>query len=495
MRIIAVRPYLGILLGLAFSVVVSACMVDDQPYDLVIANARIIDPETRYDAIGYVGVRDGQIAEISDQPLDAEHIIDATGHVLAPGFIDVHTHSPTPLAARFAVLDGVTTQLDLEAGAYPVREYGFMFADGAPINYGASVSHLAIRIKVIEGRDQAYLFTAKGGVMPGPAMTEIATAQQIEDMRGLLEDGLRAGGLGIGLLLDYISGAVSDAELRMVLEVAGQYKVPVAVHVRRGLPGDPTGLREIIALAEETGAPVMICHIAHSAMQAVGDWLAEIDAANARGANIVVDNLGYAAGGTAIGADVFNRDWQKIFNISYGDVQWTETGEWLTEARWNHYRKTNPAGMINHHYVKEQWMETALSWPRTMVSTDVTPSFSTDKLTNPNIAGTFSRLIGTYARDRGLMDLSQALTRTSLNQALWLETAAPEFAQKGRIQIGTDADLVIFDPNIINSQADYGDPYQASRGIHYVVVAGEIVVAEGKIRAGVLPGQRIGNPN
>lgn len=468
-----------------------SCSPEEQAYDIVIANARIIDPETHYDAIGYVGLLNGVIAEIGPDELAGREVIDATGHVLAPGFIDVHTHSPTALGARFAILDGVTTQLDLEAGAFPVAAYGYLFADGSLVNYGASVSHLAVRIKVMEGRDQAYLFTPSGGIMPSQAMTQIASEAQILAMRGLLAEGLEAGGLGIGLLLDYLSPAVSDQELRMVMEVAAQYRAPVAVHVRRGLPGDPAGLLEIIAIAEETGAPVMICHVAHSAMHAVGQWLDEIDAANARGANIVVDNLAYAAGGTAIGADVFNRDWQKIFNISYEDVQWTETGEWLTEERWKHFRKTNPAGMINHHYVKEEWMETALVWPKAMVSTDVTPSFSTDRLTNPNIAGTFSRLIGTYARDRALLDLSQALARTSLNQALWLEEVAPLFAKKGRVQVGADADLVIFDPQTINGQADYGKPYQASRGIHYVIVAGQVVVANGAVVNDITPGRRL----
>jgi hypothetical protein len=484
------RFFGGALVALFAVVLVVACFPPRQ-YDLVIAGGRVIDPETQFDAIAHVGIIDDRIVKISETPLQGEVLIDASGAIVAPGFIDIHSHSPTPLGAYYAVMDGVTTQLDLEAGAFPVSDYGYMLADGAVLNYGASVSHMAIRIKVIEGRDQPYLFSAKGAVMPGDAFTRQATPAEIEAMRGLLEEGLRAGGLGIGLLLDYMTSAVSDAELQMIFEVAAAFNAPIAVHVRRGLPGDPAGLREILALAEATGAPVMICHIGHSAMQAVGDWLAEIDAATARGARIITENLSYAAGGTAIGADVFGRDWRKIFNIDYSDVQWTETGEWLTKERWEYFRKTNPAGMINHHYVKEAWMETAFKWPRMMVSSDVTPSFTRDRLANPNIAGTFGRFLGHYVRERQLMSWPEALARTSLLQAQWLETIAPAFKRKGRLQEGADADIVIFDPEAIRETADYGRPYQESRGISWLVVAGRPLVEKGALVPERFPGQRI----
>ena len=305
---------------------ITACQ-QPETYDLVISNGRVIDPETKLDAIRSIGIRDGVIAEISRGPLNGDKTVDASRLVVAPGFIDIHTHSPTPIGVKFALLDGVTTQLDLEAGAYPVSAYGYLLEGKSPINFGNSVSHMAIRVKVMQGQDAPYLFSPEGGIVPGAAFSERATPAQIERMREMLELGLASGGIGIGVLLDYMTLAVSDRELEMIFEVAGAHKAPIAIHVRRGMPGDPLGLREVIALAERTGAPVMICHITHSAMHAVGDWLAEIDAANRRGANITAETLTYAAGGTAISADVFDRDWRKIFNIDYNDVQWTATGE------------------------------------------------------------------------------------------------------------------------------------------------------------------------
>lgn len=488
-----IRPVRFIILGLAATALMSACDETPDPvtYDLVIQDGRVMDPDTGLDAVKTIGITDGQIATIGDNPLRGTTVIDAAGFIIAPGFIDIHAHSPTPLGVKYQALDGVTTQLDLEAGAFPIQDYGFMIDGRSPLNFGNSVSHLAVRTQVIEGRSSPYLFTADGPMVPGAAFVKPASPADIDTMRALLNDGLDQGGIGIGVLLDYISDAVSEEELRMIFEVAADRNAPVTVHVRRGRPGDARGLTEVIALAEQTGAPLLICHITHSAMQALPNWLALIDAANARGANITTETLSYAAGGTSIGAAVFRRDWQSIFNITYEDVQWTATGEWLTETTFKSYQASDPGGMINHHYVSEDWIETALRWPGMMVSSDVTPAMSEDVLANPNLAGTFSRFIGHYARDREVVSLMDALAKSSLYQAQWLETVAPAFSRKGRIQIGMDADLVVFDLALIQAKADYGTPYQASEGIMSVIVDGVRVAQDGALIDGATPGQRI----
>jgi N-acyl-D-aspartate/D-glutamate deacylase len=466
-----------------------------EQYDVVIANGRVIDPETHLDARKHIGIRDGTIVAISEQPLKSEITIDATDLVVAPGFIDVHSHSPTILGQHFNVLDGVTTQLDLEAGSYPVSFYGEHLRAGAAINYGSSVGHFAVRIKVLEGIDQPYIFAGdKTVVMGSPAWMQEATPEQIEQMRLLLHKGLDEGGLGIGVLLDYMTEAVSDAELAMLFDVAGAREVPIYVHVRRGYTGDPAGLIEVIELAKSTQAALFVCHISHNAMGRIGDWLTMIDEANQAGANITTETLSYAAGGTSIGADVFRRrDWQAIFDISYEDVQWVATGEWLTKESWEKYSQEQPAGAVNHHYVKEQWVETALQWPRMMVSTDALPAVDTRIPTNPNIAGTFARLLGHYVRDQNVIGLHEALAKVSLYQAQWMEQAAPLFKRKGRIQMGADADIVIFDAKTISANADYGDPYQPSTGIEHVLVAGQQVVKNGVHLEQVYAGKKLLN--
>jgi len=468
----------------------------DQEYDLVIRGGRVIDPETQLDAVRDVGISGGTIATVSVKPLSGKQFIDAGGLVVAPGFIDVHSHTPSLLGQHMNLLDGVTTQLDLEAGAFPISFYGEHYRGGAQLNYGSSVGHFAIRMKVIDNVDQPYAFVGhQMAKMGGDAWMIPASPKQIEAMRLLVNQGLDEGGLGIGVLLDYMTAAVSEAELRMLFEVASERQVPIYVHVRRGYTGDPAGLVEVIELAKETRAPLFVCHITHNAMGRIDDWLAMIDRANAEGANITTETLSYAAGGTSISADVFRRrDWQKIFDITYEDVQWVATGEWLTKETWEKYAREEPAGMVNHHYVKEDWMITAMKWPRMMISTDALPALDLDIMANPNVAGTFSRVLGHYVRDTGVLSLHQALAKMSLFQAQWMEQASPAFKTKGRLQEGADADIVIFDPDTVAAQAVYGDPYQKPIGIQHVVVGGRQVVENSVRIEGRYPGRKLLGP-
>ncbi|MAV74315.1 MAG: D-glutamate deacylase [Halieaceae bacterium MED-G27] len=462
-------------------------------YDTVILKGRVIDPETEFDQIANLGIKDGQIAVITSETIVGSQTIDASGRVVSPGFIDIHSHTPTRLGEHLNILDGITTQLDLEAGAWPPTEYGDHYIGGAQLNYGSSVGHFAVRHAVMEGRVHSYFFTEDGFInTTGPTWTEGASAEQIEQMRIRLIQGLEEGGLGIGVLLDYMTDAVSESELQMIFETAASVAKPVYIHVRRGMPGDPNGLDEAIALAEATGAPTMICHITHSAMGGINEWLAKIDEANARGAHITTETLSWLAGGTAISADVFrNRDWRAIFNIDYEDVQWVPTGEWLDEERFLRYQRDYPGSSVNHHYVKEAWLLDALKWPDMMVSTDALPAFDLDVKTNPNIAGTFSHFLGRYVRDLGVMPLMEGLRRITLLPAQWLELSSDAFAKKGRLQVGADADIVVFDPDTIAAEAAYGDPYQPSVGISTVLVGGRLVASEGRRIEGRYPGKHI----
>ena len=479
--------HLLLLMGFLFAPLVGA------DYDLVIANGRVIDPETKFDGVRHIGITDGSIKYISLVPLVGDKVINAEGLVVAPGFIDIHSHTPTQLGQRMNLLDGVTTQLDMEAGSFPVDFFGQSYKGGAQLNYGASVAHYAVRSKVMEGIKTEYLIGSTDPFrMNGDSWIKPANKQQIEAMRLMIHQGIDNGGLGIGVLLDYLTSAVSEAELSMLFEVAGERQVPIHVHVRRGYTGDPAGLIEVVNLAKKTKAPLFVVHVTHNAMGLVNEWLQMIDDANQAGANIATETLSYAAGGTSISADVFrNRDWQAMFDITYEDVQWVATGEWLTKETWQQYAEQQPMGSVNHHYVKEEWMKTALSWPRMMVATDALPAISLGVKTNPNVAGTFSRVLGHYVRETKLLSLSDGLARMSLYQAQWLAQSSIAFDKKGRIQKGSDADIVIFDAKTVSANAVYGDPYQPPTGIPYVIVGGQLVVEEGVVVEGIYPGRRI----
>ena len=477
--------------------------VQEPAYDLVIRNGRVMDPESGLDAVRDVGIRAGRIASIEAGPLHGREVLDATGRVVAPGFVDLHSHAQTPLGQDFQVQDGVTSALELESGSFPVDALGtfdpLAIAHRSRIHFGASVGHAWVRAGVLggdgapSGLDDSVARVASGGSggLAGPAFSERLDASQIQALRAGLERGLDAGGLGIGLLLDYMSDAVSDAELRAVFEVAAARQAPIFVHVRRGVAGDPSGLEEVIALAETTGAPVHICHVQANAMGAIEDFLAKIRAARARGVAITTESFPYNAGSTAISAAVFSRDWRRIFDIDYADVEWSATGERMTEARWHELRRSHPEGLVIHHYNQEAWTRVATLAPDVIVASDGMPVLSLSSKVVPNGIGTFSRVLSRYVGEPQGLDLMTALSKMSWQPARLLEGIAPVFRRKGRIAPGADADLVVFDPHALQDRASYAEPFRPPEGIDHVLVAGTPVVRDGVLVEDTHPGKRL----
>ena len=455
-----------------------ACSQLSESYEVAINGGRVIDPESQLDAVRSLGIRAGKIVAVSEAPLQADNVIDATGLTVAPGFINLHSHSVAEAGYRLELLDGVTTVLELEAGGFPIARFGQQLGESPLAHYGASAGHAWIRMQVV---DPAALAATGKLDMSGPAFTQTATDAQRQQIEQMLEVELAAGGLGIGFLLDYMTRAVDAAERDMVFAVAARHEVPVFVHVRRGIDGDPAGLLEVIEAAERYGASVHICHLNASAMSGVDDWLDEIDAARARGVDVTTEMFPWTAGSAAISSDVFSRNWREIFAIDYTDVQWAETGEWLTEDTFQTYRETRPDGQTMHHYIREEWNRRSIKRHHTMVASDAMPLLSYDRKVVPNGAGTSTRILGQYVRDEGLLTLSDAIARLSLYPAQRLEAFAPAFARKGRIKVGADADIVIFDLMTVASRANYANPFLPPAGLRFVLVGGQVAAQDGEL--------------
>jgi N-acyl-D-aspartate/D-glutamate deacylase len=487
--------------------------LDSEPrFDLVIQGGRVMDPASGLDALRDVGIKDARIVAISETPLEGAQMLDARGRVVTPGFIDLHTHSPNPLGQRYQLLDGVTTALELEAGAGSLDGLEEALGGRARIHYGASVAWGSARLEALLGIRQAHLLSGRPRpigwrgawtvlrlLMGGSAeavFTRRADPEERGRMRALIEAGLDAGGFGIGLPLDYFSEAVDDDELRMVFEIAADRDTIVFAHVRRGVNGDPSGLREALQMARETGAALHVCHITHNAMRNVDLFLDEIRAARAEGIDVTTEILPYNAGSAPISSAVFGRDWRTIFDIDYSDVEWAATGMRFDEATWAEYREKFPEGPVVHHYLKEEWTRRALAEPGVIVVSDLLPMLDESILVAPH-NGAFSRVLGRYVREAGVLDLQTALARMTAEPADRLAVFYPLFARKGRVQVGADADLTVFDPTTILDRATYGDPFQPSAGIEHVVVAGRIAVRDGVLAEDIYAGEllRAQGPN
>lgn len=473
-------------------------------YDFVLNGGRVIDPETGLDAIRNIGIVGGTIAAISIEPMQGVMTIDVSGLVVSPGFMNIHSHSWTSLGQEFELNDGVTTALELEAGAYPVAEFGthepIAIAGNARINFGASVGHAWARSAILEagdslsGADQLRANAILEGGTSGlerPAFRARLSPQQLEALREHLEAGLDEGGLGIGMLLDYMSDVVDDAEMQLVFDVASERQAPIIVHIRRGIAGDPSGLLEIIRFAKASGAPVHVCHVQANAMGNIEEFLRLIREARDEGVRITTESFPYNGASTTISAAVFNRDWQTIFDITYEDVEWAATGERFNEEMWYEYREKYPGGLVIHHYNKEEWTSVATNAPDVIVAADGFPILTLEQKVAPFGIGTNSRVLGRYVREKGSLSLQDAIAKMTYLPARMLQGYSPSMAMKGRIKVGADADITVFNPATIIDNATYAEPYQASSGIVHVLVGGQLAISDGELQSDVYAGRRV----
>jgi N-acyl-D-aspartate/D-glutamate deacylase len=388
--------------ALVLAALTSACGAGE--YDIVIQGGRVMDPESGLDAVMNVGIRDGRIEAISEDALSGGHTIDASGLVVAPGFIDLHEHGQTEEAYALMVMDGVTNAFELEVGTGDVAAWYAEREGGQIVNYGVSIGHIPVRMAVMDD---------PGDFLPsGPGGHGTASDAQVAEMARRIEEGLAQGAVAVGFGTAY-TPAATMAEIETMFRVAAAHDASAHIHVR----GGPAGLAETIETAARAGVSLHVVHANSSGGAQTPVFLSVIARAREGGRDVTTEAYPYGAG------------------------KWVETGERLTRETFERYRAQG--GTVIIHSRTEEMTLAAISNPLTMIASD---GFIENGRGHPRTSGSYARVLGRYVREQGVVELVDALRRMSLEPARRLEARVPSMVNKGRIRVGADADITVFDP-------------------------------------------------
>lgn len=455
---------------------------------------------------------------------DSAETIDCSGLVLAPGFIDLHSHAQTINGLRMQALDGVTTSLDLEAGALPVVEtYAMAEREGRPINFGYAANWLLSRVSEIEGLPLEPSGNIRNGSAVGLAESAGVTDWQypaapetVDAIIDRLEEGVHEGGIGFGVLVGYSPGSGRVEMLKMARRAA-ELGVPLFVHGRYKEEDDPIsgveGLLELIAVSAATGAHVHLCHVNSSYALAADLVLDAIAEAQSKGVKITTEAYPYHASSTSIGATFLSPEQLSSRGKPASTITYLKTGERVADyEQLAQLRAEDPGGTVVIDYLDPDDAEDMdklhriVTYPNTAVASDAMVMqigarrtgedlesawpIPEDAFAHPRSAGCFTRVIGHISRELGLMSLNEAVSRCSYVPATILEDFVPAMKAKGRVQVGCDADLTIFDPETIIDEATF-TRLKPSVGIEHVIVGGEFVVRGTEMLPESLPGSPI----
>ena len=495
MPVIIARIMRKLFLFFSLLLLLSTTLLAAQQYDVVIEGGRVIDPETNLDGVRNVGVRDGKIARISSETLKARRVIHAAGLVVSPGFIDLHQHGQELESQRVKAFDGVTTALEMEIGVPDVTQFLMLKEGRSLIHYGTTASHVAARALVFGAPLNPGGADSRVGIpeiLPksGPATNQSATPEQIARIQQRLRDEIDAGALGVGMGIQYTPGA-TRLEVIDMFRVAAERKLPVYTHMRsfgRLEPGSAIeAVEEVIGAAAITGAPLHIVHINSTCLLDSLECLSLVAGARARGLDVTTEAYPYIAGMTTINSAVFNPGWREKLGIDYSSLVLPETGEHLTKERFEELHNSSTAQSVLIFANTQEIVDAIIPNPLIMIASDGASG-------HPRNAGTYSRLLAQYVREKKTLTLMEALRKMTLMPAQMLERSTPAARHKGRLQEGADADIVVFDPQTISDRSTFEKPMEPSVGVKYLLVAGTPVIDEAKLVPDVYPGRALVGP-
>jgi N-acyl-D-glutamate deacylase len=495
-------------------------------YDVVINNGRVMDPETNFDGVRNVGIKDGKIAAITEDAIEGRETIDATGHVVAPGFIEGHQHATDPFSRKVNLRDGLTTQMDFEAGAGDIAKWYADHEGKTQANYGMVVLATLARVHVLDGpeiaaggNDMGGLFAYTVGAAANKAQQEgrkpgwsstLPNKEQMTQILSYVDEGLRQGALGVGVPVGYMTKGVTQYELYKYQELAAEYGRVTNAHVRfagvRPPTGGQLGVQEMLANAMVLDAPFLASHL-NSNM----DWEYTIplinDAREKRGAKVWGEVYPYAAGGTIASTDILTESSMAQMNITYSNVSNLDGTRWDKEM-YDDIRENDPGRSILIFNNPPEDIAKWMAQPGVVVVSDGMAIQDENleyypwdasyegKSVHPRTAGTRAKVLR-MVREEQNMPLMEAISKMSYLHAKYFDELGgiSQFRTKGRVQVGADADIVVFNPDTVTDNSTYEPGMGAlpSTGIPYVLVNGVVVVKDSVVQK-VFPGKPIRFP-
>lgn len=447
-------------------------------YDYVIKNGTIIDPKNRRSTVASIGISDGRISNITREEMEGINVINAEGKIVCPGIIDIHTHvEGNTDCARVMNAMGVTTVYNGNCGMSPQNLEDFLESQessGFLINQLEQVGHTTLR--ECAGLTDRY---------------KAADKKQIEQMKNLADKAFKMGVHGLSFGLEYVPGS-SKEEVLELSKVAARYGGLISIHTRSDCYGGLSTLREAIDITRKTGAAVNISHLTYQfGMGMATEALHIIDEAMREGLDISVDSGLYSGFATAIGSAVFDEGCIDKWNCDYSSLI-AGTGKYrgkrLNREMYGELRRDFPEetgiGMVG----REDEVYEILEKPYVMVCTDAGTLYDNGIPGHPQDAGTYPKFFKTMVREQNRISLIDAV-----NKCTYMPAQRLGLKNKGTIEIGADADILIFDFNRIEDKADYpcfGRTDTRPEGIEYVFVNGTMTV-KGKEVYDVNPGQLI----
>ncbi|MFL0196350.1 amidohydrolase family protein [Clostridium sp. WILCCON 0269] len=450
-------------------------------YDIVIKNAQIADTENENIFKGNIALSDGKISEITSEDIKGNKEIDAKGCVVSPGFIDIHAHIDGNMdCGELSLVQGITTTVGGNCGGGPIDLDEFFDnqnKNGFLLNQLQFIGHS---------------FTLRNEVgITSPYIQ--ATTNEIKEMEKLLEKAFYEGAVGLSFGLEYAPGS-SFEEVIALGKLASKYNKLISIHTRLKAPDDLESLEEAVKIAEVTGALVQVSHLVYQYGEGVmTEALNIIDKARRRGLNLWADSGMYTSFATGINTSVFDKEHIKKFGWKFSNLcvaSGNLKGKCLTENLYDDMRKKDENPMIICYTGLEEEIYEALLRDYVVLSSDsgLNPMADIGE-GHPQNAGSFPRFFRKMVREKNYLSPIKAIKKCTLIPANILG-----LKNKGKLAVGCDADIVIFDLNTICDKSDFlgkGKPNAYPQGIYYVIVNGQIVVEKGKINKDVLPGKAI----